>query len=155
LVIAGDFDVLAFDRVSGVRRWSFSPVDGYGPGVYLGGAGAGAVFAGSPAGRLYAIDDESGSLRWSALVENPDETTVFQPATDGHLVVAGYTTFPAPAVGGVVALDAATGRRLWRTAFPRGADASLATGWAGGPVFADRFIAATSGDGRIHAFDRQ
>src|SRR5262249_9143173 len=34
------------------------------------------------------------------------------------------------------------------------ADASLATGWAGGPVLTDRFVAATSGDGRIHAFDR-
>src|SRR5262249_51874663 len=69
--------------------------------------------------------------------------------------VAGYTTFSAPAIGGVVALDAATGHRRWLTVFPRGADASLATGWAGGPVFTDRFIAATSSDGRIHAFDPQ
>jgi outer membrane protein assembly factor BamB len=154
LVIAGDFDVVAFDRANGAVRWRFSPIDGYGPGIYLGTAAGGAVFTGSPAGRVYAIDQRSGMARWSALVADDGGTTVFQPATDRDLVVAGYTTFTAPPVGGVVALDAGTGRQRWRASFPRGVDTSLGTGWAGGPIFVDDFIVATSGDGQIHAFHR-
>src|SRR5262245_5137354 len=154
-VIAGDYDIVALDRANGVVRWQFSPTDGYGPGIYLGSAAGGLVFAGSPAGRLYGIEQDSGIPRWSTLiVDGDDVTTVFQPATDRELVVAGYTTFTAPTIGGVVALDAATGRQRWRTMFPPASSTRLGTGWAGGPVFTDGLITAASGDGRIYAFDR-
>ncbi|PWT82356.1 MAG: hypothetical protein C5B57_08810 [Blastocatellia bacterium] len=154
LVVAGDFDVVAFDRANGLPRWQFSPTDGYGPGIYLGSSAGGLVFAGSPAGRMYGIDQDSGLPRWSTLVvDEAGPTTVFHPVTDRELVVAGYTTFTAPTTGGVVALEAATGRRRWRTPFPRASGTRIGTDWAGGPVFTDRFIAAASGDGRIYAFD--
>jgi outer membrane protein assembly factor BamB len=154
VVVAGDYDVVAFERGSGAIRWRFAPTDGYGPGIYLGGANGGAVFTGSPAGRLYAIDRNTGSLRWSCVVANDANTTVFQPAVDDDLAVAGYTTFVAPSVGGVIAVDARTGRERWRVAFPRPADASLSTGSAGGPVLVDDLVVAASGDGTIYAFDR-
>jgi outer membrane protein assembly factor BamB len=154
LVVAGDYDLLAFDHLTGTLRWRFSPGDGYGPGMYLGDAAAGLVFTGSPAGRLYAVDGVSGASRWSALVSDDGNTTVFQPASDHNLVAAGYTTFVAPNRGGIVVLDASTGRERWRTAFPVPTNRSLGTGWAGGPVFIDDLIIASSGDGTIYAFSR-
>lgn len=154
VVAAGDYNVVGFDRETGAVRWRFDPRDGYGPGIYLGPARDGLVFTGSPAGRLYAIDDRTGSARWSSLVSSDGNTTVFAPAIDGDLVVAGYSTWVAPNVGGVVAVDAATGRERWRTAFPRPDDPTLSTNWGGGPVLFDDVVIATSGDGTIHAFDR-
>ena len=145
LVVAGDFDVVAFDRQRGSVRWRFSPTDGYGPGIYLGSAADGLVFTGSPAGRAYAIDTGTGTQRWSTLVrddtvgETVDRvgtdvagghgTTVFPPVTDGGDVFAPYTTFTAPTVGGVVALDATTGHMRWRASFPVRRTARW--GWAG------------------------
>lgn len=152
VIVAGDYDVIAFDRASGDFRWRFVPHVGYGAGIYLGSASNGLVFAGSPAGRLYAIDQITGEQRWSALVAEGANTTVFEPVTDGHIVAAGYTTFVAPNTGGVVVLDARTGRLQWRKAFPRSGDPPLASNWAGGPVISRDIIAATSGDGVIHGF---
>jgi outer membrane protein assembly factor BamB len=166
LVVAGDYDVVAFDRQRGSVRWRFSPADGYGPGIYLGSAAGGLVFTGSPAGRAYAIDARTGTQRWSTLVMNDSAdnvatgvvgghgTTVFQPVTDGGDVFAPYTTFTAPTVGGVVALEATTGHVRWRAAFPRPADSSLGTGWAGGPLVVDDVVLVVSGDGQIHGFNR-
>src|SRR6476659_684708 len=54
-IVAGDYALLAMDARTGQRLWRFEPSDGYGPGLYLGVAGNGLVFAGSPAGRLYAV----------------------------------------------------------------------------------------------------
>jgi outer membrane protein assembly factor BamB len=152
--VAGDYDIVAFDRVSGAIRWRFVPHDGYGAGIYLGAARNGLVFAGSPAGRLYAIDQRTGQERWSAHIADGVTTTVFEPVTDGRVVAAGYTTFVAPNTGGVVVVDARTGRLQWLKAFPRSGDPLLAANWAGGPVISGDVIAATSGDGVIHAYSR-
>jgi outer membrane protein assembly factor BamB len=155
VIVAGDYDVVAFDRTNGALRWRFSPVDGYGPGIYLGGASDGLAFTGSPSGRVYAVDDTSGDLRWSALIEGDGTSTVFQPAADRDLVVAGYTTFTAPARGGIVALDISTGHERWRTAFPRPDNASLGSAWAGGPLPMHDLIVAASSSGEIYGFDRR
>jgi hypothetical protein len=72
----------------------------------LGSAARDIIFTGSPAGRAYAIDASSGTLRWSTLVSGDGKTTVFQPATDGDLVVAGYTTFVALNTGALTAISA-------------------------------------------------
>jgi outer membrane protein assembly factor BamB len=154
VVVAGDYDVVAFDRTSGALRWRFSPVDGYGPGIYLGAAADGLVFTGSPSGRLYAIDDTSGEVRWSTLIEDDGTTTVFQPSADRGLVVAGYTTFSAPARGGIVALDVSTGHERWRAAFPRSDEPSLGSAWAGGPLSIQNFIVAASSRGEVYGLDR-
>lgn len=155
VAITGDYNVVAFDRRDGALRWRFTPTDGYAPGMYLGEAAGDLVFAGSPSGRLYAIDHRTGTARWSYLVEDDGKTTVYEPVSDGDAVVAGFTTFTAPNVGGVVLLDAASGRERWRTSFPRPADVSHDSGSAGGPVLLEDEVLAASAEGIVYAFDRR
>lgn len=154
VVVAGDYNVMAFDRRDGALRWRFTPADGYGPGIYLGATMGELVFTGSPSGRIYAIDHRSGTARWSALVADDDKTTVYPPVSDGEIVVAAYTTFDAPMTGGVIAVDVGTGRERWRAAFPRPADGLLDSAWGGGPLLLDTAVAAVSTDGTVFAFDR-
>ena len=44
--------------------------------------------------------------------------SILEPTTDGEIVVAGFTKFLHPAVGGVVAVDAVTGNTRWIAYFP-------------------------------------
>ncbi len=155
VVAAADYNVVAFDRRDGSLRWRFTPTDGYAPGIYLGAPSGELIFSGSPAARVYAIDHRTGTARWSSLVVDDGKTTVFQPVTDGEIVAAGYTTFTAPQTGGIVVLDAATGRERWRAPFPRPADPLLDSSWAGGPLLTQDIVIAVSGEGVIFAFDRQ
>ena len=155
VVVAGDYNLVGLDRATGSVRWRFVPALGYGPGVYLGEASGNFVLAGSPAGRLYAVSSATGELAWSATVANDGRTTVFPPVTDGAVVAAGYTTFLAPNTGGVVLLDAHTGRELWRAAFRRAAEPFLGTGSTGGPVLTPSAVVASSGDGTVYAFSRR
>jgi glucose dehydrogenase len=154
VVAAADIDIIAFDRRSGAMRWRFVPADGYGTGPYMGVAAEGLIFTGSATGRLHAIDDRTGRARWTAVVSDDDRTTVFGPEVDGDLVAAGYTTWVAPNIGGIVALDARSGRERWRTPFPRPSDPTLGTNWGGGPLIVGDLVIASSGDGVIYAFRR-
>lgn len=154
VVVAGDYNLVAFDRATGRRRWHFVPAVGHAPGIFLGGVAGGRVFAGSGAGRIYAVHTDSGELSWSALAAPTTDATVFAPVTDGRVVVAGYTVFSTPVTGGVAAFEVASGRPLWRTAFPPASDPLLGTGSTGGPVLAADVVAATRGDGQIFAFHR-
>ncbi len=155
VVVAGDYNLVAFDRRSGSVRWRFAPALGYAPGLYLGETTLSLVLAGSPAGRLYALSSTTGDLIWTTQVSQSPASTVFPPATDGHIVAAGYTVFDGPATGGVVCVDAATGRERWRAAFSRSSDLLLGTGSAGGPIVAGAIVIASSGDGRVYGFDRE
>jgi outer membrane protein assembly factor BamB len=154
VIVAGDYNLVAFDRTTGAQRWRFVPALGYAPGIYLGESSGGLVFAGSPAGRLYAIASETGNAVWSATVGGDPDSTMFKPVTDGRVVAVGYKTFGVPSTGGVALLEVATGRQLWRTVFPRAADPLLGTGSAGGPIIADPVIVASAGDGTVYGFNR-
>jgi outer membrane protein assembly factor BamB len=154
LIVVGDYDVVACERRTGAIRWRFHPVDGYGPGIYLGNAEKGVITAGSPAGRLYALDGNTGQVRWSTTVIDDGKTTVFPPSIKDKLVVASYTTFAAPATGGVVALRLASGEEIWRRPFPAAPAGRLgSTAAAGGPIVVDGVVIAADGLGRIHGFD--
>src|SRR5215813_6279528 len=154
VVVAGDYNLVAFDRISGEFRWRFVPAIGFAPGIYLGDVSRGLVFAGSPAGRIYAVSSLSGELVWSSVVATDGRTTVFQPATDGTDLVAGYTTFMSPHTGGVVVFDPVTGKERWRASFPQAQDPEIGTGSTGNPILVGRLVIASSGDGTIFAFDR-
>jgi outer membrane protein assembly factor BamB len=79
---------------------------------------------------------------------------MFEPivAAAGGLVAAGYSVYRIPTIGGVVVLDAATGRIRWRTEFPRQAP-MVPTNRTGGPVLVDDMLVASAGDGNVYAFD--
>jgi len=155
VVVVGDDNLLGIDRRAGTLLWRFEPDDGYGPGFYLGyeATADGVIYAGSPSGRLYAVDTLTGRPRWSTAVATDGKTTIYPPRFNGPYVAAGYTEFVAPSLGGLVLLDAATGRILWKRAFPAPRDRSLSVNWAGGPVFVDDLVVVSAGDGIIHAYD--
>jgi outer membrane protein assembly factor BamB len=154
LVLAGDYDIVAFDRATGKRKWRFKPSAGYAPGLYLGESAGRRVFAGSPSGRLYALDSQSGRQLWNHPVVLDGNTTVFAPIVSGDLVVAGFVTFTGPARGGLVAVEAATGRERWRVRLPVPSVPSIGAGPAGGPLAWRDALLVSSRDGTIWAFDR-
>ena len=154
-VIVGDYDVLALDRRTGRLLWRFSPEDGYAPGVYLGVVTEDSVYTGSPGARLHAIDVSNGRLRWSLPLKE-HQATVYQPILDRGIVLAGFTVFARPTRGGVVAVEARTGRERWRAHFPglpSGGERN--TAWAGGPVTWNHLVVAAASTGSIYAFDRR
>jgi outer membrane protein assembly factor BamB len=150
-VIAGDYDLYAFDRESGSPLWQFAPAKGYGPGYYLGAAARGVVFAGSPAGRLYAVDTATGGEQWSHEVAGTGAVTVYTPAESAGLVFATYTKFGPPDRGGIVALRADDGHLEWEFAFPLTVDSNFPTSAAGGVAVAGDLVFASSADGRVFA----
>jgi outer membrane protein assembly factor BamB len=141
-VVVGDGGIVAFDRASGRRMWRFEAPDGDDAGVFLGAADADLVVAGSPGGRLYAVDALSGAVRWTRDVAHGRRRVVFAPVHVGPLIVASFTTFDGPLAGGLVAF-ARTGRRRWTHRFGAGAGA------AGPPVAAGNAAAVARTDGHI------
>ena len=153
MVVAGDWDVVGFDRATGAREWTYEAPAGDGPGLFLGPARDGLVYTGSPGGKAYAIDTASGALRWMTTIVEGGTTSVFRPAVAGAVVAVGYSTFVIPNVGGLALLDAASGRLLWRTPFPSPKERWQHTNLAGGPLLAGDLVFGSAGDGNIYAFD--
>ena len=153
MVVAGDWDLVAFDRATGTRRWTYEAPSGDGPGLFLGPHHAGVIYTGSPGGRAYAIDATNGRLRWMTTVVEGNMTSVFRPVVDRNRVVVGYSTYVNPNVGGLAMLDADTGRLRWRTEFPKARERWQHTNLAGGPVLVDDLVFGSAGDGNIYAFD--
>lgn len=155
-LVVGDYNLLAFDTAGGRLLWRFIPADGDAPGIYMGDAVAGAVLAGSPSGRVYTVDAESGALRWSSPIGLDVPTTVYAPAAQGDSVAVTFTEFPphGPTRGGVAMLAANDGRVIWRRTFADHLAGLLGTNAAGGPLFRDDEVLASGGDGQIVAFDR-
>jgi outer membrane protein assembly factor BamB len=153
VVVVGDYNLVAFDRKTGSPRWRFVPSEGYGPGIYMGASTETHVLTGSPAGRVYSVELETGRLHWSTVVSSEGKTTVFSPVIRGPVVAAGFSEFTLPGVGGLVMMAADSGRLLWKRHFPPPDDPTLSTHVSGGPVFDGNVVIAGSGDGVIHAFD--
>lgn len=154
LVVVGDYNVVSFDAATGATRWRFVPAEGYGPGIYLGSVTGDLVLAGSPSGRVFAVNHKSGRLVWSAAIGPGPPTTVFAPASDVELVAAGYTRFATPQEGGIAVWDLASGRERWRATFPPGPAVMGGSRWAGGPILANNVIVASDSNGQVYGFDR-
>ncbi len=106
----------------------------------------GTVYAGSPSGRIDAIDLATGERRWSA------EEGAMSP-----VVTAGGAVFAVTDAAQLVRLDAATGERVWgvdlpyyRATFARKRQTTFAHY---GPVLAGGRLWIASSDGRLRAFD--
>jgi len=152
-VIAGDWDIVAFDKRTGARRWTFQADGGDGPGLFLGAAGAGTAYAGSVTGRVYAIDAATGRARWVARLEEKPMVSVFAPEVAGSRVVVGYSVYDNPNTGGLAALDASSGRLAWKTPFPKAAEPWRHVNRAGGPVIVGALVFGSAGDGNIYGLD--
>lgn len=151
LVIAGDYNITAFEKTSGVVAWRFVPSEGYAPGLFLGDGAPDVIMAGSPQGLVYAIDPRTGRLQWTHRLNLDPETTVYAPRIVGDVVVVSFATFKQPMSGGLMGLDRLTGRERWRQTI--GGTSGLASTPAASPVLAgDRGVVATR-DGVLHGFD--
>jgi outer membrane protein assembly factor BamB len=152
-VLVGEYDLVALDRLTGRRQWTFVPRDGYAPGPYLGDVHRDEVaFAGSASGHLHAVNARTGGIEWTAVVDPGQESTVYAPRVDGRQVIAGFTHHSAPSRGGLVALGISDGHERWRFTFPT---QTTSTHMAGGPIVTGEVAVAASGDGRIWAVDRE
>jgi outer membrane protein assembly factor BamB len=152
VVAFGDIDIHAFDRQTGASRWHFHGSDGDAPGaLYLATDGQ-TVFAGSPTGKVFAVDASNGALRWSALIAPEPKSWAFNPVFSNGTVYICVKRFTVPTTGGVVALDAATGDVRWRREFPPTPPLSSAACNQRVVVLAGLVVAA-SDDGHIYAMD--
>jgi outer membrane protein assembly factor BamB len=142
-VIAGDGGLVAFTH-TGIERWRFNPADGGNPGAYLGENAPDLLLAGSSNGRLWAVDTESGAVRWALDLSQKERLIVFAPVVSDGMVFAAFIAPDEVRTGGLVAVDLATGRERWRRRLS----------FAGGPLPAGAIVLAADQDGSIHAFDR-
>lgn len=147
IVMAGDYDLVGVERASGRRRWTSASSAPGGAAMHLGAAEGGVAFAGSVAGTLRAIEIASGRVLWATRVGEPSVTTVYAPVLAGTIVAATFSTFDDRPLGGLVVVDAATGRQKWRQVVAGSIGAS------GRPAVAGGTVMAASRDGTIHVFD--
>jgi polyvinyl alcohol dehydrogenase (cytochrome) len=127
-----DGTVYALDARTGCVRWTFKATAEVRTPVVLSRADlpelrgrAPLAFFGDLTGRVYALDSRTGRLAWKATVEDHPATTMTgAPAYyDGRLYVSVSSLEEAAAVSGyecctfrgsVVALDAVTGKQVWK-----------------------------------------
>jgi polyvinyl alcohol dehydrogenase (cytochrome) len=150
--------VLALDTRAGCARWAYRAGPGvrtslsYGP---LGAQGPKALVFGDGAGQVHAVDAATGRLIWKAEGRHdPNTMLTGAPILHGDRVIVPVSAFDVAramspqfecckAHGAVVALDAATGRRLWVAhtmpdAAPNGRKSSVGTtlyGPSGAPIW--------------------
>ena len=157
LVIAGDVVVMpdaalyAFDRVTGEPRWTFAPA-GDPPGAGFIATDGQTIYAGSFAGRVYAVDASTGTQRWMTQVGQTD-AILLRPTVREGAVYVGLKRLTVPNSGMVAALDAATGAVRWRVDVAA-TDPGLPSGVAGPLAFYRDLALVSVQDGSIRALDR-
>lgn len=105
------------------------------------------LYTGTPAGRIAALDADSGETVWTA------EDGVVSP-----MVVAGGSVFGVTDKAELLRLDAATGQGIWRIGLPYFAPARNERRIRDvfphyGPVLAGGRLWVASGDGQLRGFD--
>lgn len=124
IYVSAPFDrVYAVNAATGKTLWSFDPhvgIDRYrnswssrtnrGVAVW-----AGKVYVGTGDCRLIALNAATGRQIWQTTVCNADETGITgSPRVGGGKVYIGYNGGDTGVRGSVLAVDAATGRHVWR-----------------------------------------
>jgi len=136
VVYIGSYDgsLDAIDLHTGEVRWSYetgAAVQEPNLQIPLGITGSAAmaadvVYIGDAAATVHAIDVESGEARWSTLVDDQPEASIWSsPVVMDHVVYVGVASIAKEVGfrGSVVALDAVSGDLLWQTFMvPEGAD---------------------------------
>lgn len=151
LLLVPAWHLYAFDRKSGVLRWTFKR-DGDFPGARQLTIANGVVFA--TGRKLYAVDARTGMLRWELnMNEEP-----FRPAYMDEVVyftTRGDRGGGALGAGHAVAARAATGEIIWKFPLPDATDAS----WIGGSIglagVTSSLVVVPARNGRVYGLDRQ
>lgn len=121
-------DVYALDATQGCVHWAYKANAGIRSGVVVGEAnGVPAVFFGDRSAVMYALDAASGQLLWKTRpVEHLLATATATPQFYKGVLYQGFSSIEEALVvdpnavcctfrGSVAALDAATGRIIWRS----------------------------------------
>jgi outer membrane protein assembly factor BamB len=145
------WDLYGLDRQTGRVRWKLAPPDDFpGAGVMLGEDGD--LYA--TGFHLYRVDAATGAVRWRAeLGEQP-----FAPVQKDGVVYVG-TRGEIPGSNGVlgaghtVAVEAATGRVLWKTPIPAPEEPANGGVVGAGALTAELYI-VSSPNGRVYALER-
>jgi outer membrane protein assembly factor BamB len=111
-------NVYALDARTGRLVWKrrLNSVNGGPNGL---AAGYGRLF-GVTSTTVFALDRRTGRLEWSRRVTVPTRPLDIAPAVGGGLVFAGTTAQVAGGKGALLALDASSGRIVWRSSTVRG-----------------------------------
>ena len=118
------------------------------------------VYCGSGwTGHSYGVDAATGRERWVTKITPDTQVSVHSPVLVDNVVYVGYTNIqvaPGPnpsgrTTGGVVAMDAKTGRIRWQVALPK-VDSARSSMTRGVAVAAGLVIAAPN-EGTVYALD--
>ena len=151
LVVVGNraYDLLGLRAATGEVAWKryvwFSWIES--SAVVVDGV---AYVGSSDAALVLAVDAKSGRPLWQADVYG---WAWGQPAvTDGRVYVgtSSQAGYPSSHRAGVMALDRASGKAVWRYESP--AAASGAFGFPGSPAVGEGFVFVSGLDGRLYAF---
>ncbi len=124
--------VYAIDSRSGCVHWSYAARAGVRSAISVGRLGKGvparyAAWFGDVHGRVYAVDAATGELLWTAVADEHPTARIsgapklyrgrlFVPVSSMEEGLGGSMLYPCCSFrGSVVALDARTGRQLWKT----------------------------------------
>jgi outer membrane protein assembly factor BamB len=147
-------EIVAALRDGGTRTWA-TRVAGSRPGVGHGGIRditgdpvvvGSTIYAANPAGRMAAIDAETGATVWTA-----------REGATGPVWPAGGSLFLVSDIGELVRLDARDGSRIWGVPLPyytRDRERRRAEVFTHhGPILAGGRLIVASNDGMLRSFD--
>jgi polyvinyl alcohol dehydrogenase (cytochrome) len=125
---SADEHVYALDAKTGCVAWAFDAGSGVRTAITVGSIGdRWATFFGDQSGNAYAVDATAGTLLWKTHVDAHPQTvitgapllsggTLYVPASSTEEGMAVNPSYPCCTFrGSVSALDAATGKTLWKT----------------------------------------
>ena len=124
-------DLFALDAKTGCIQWRIEVEAGIRSAVTIGQSSARdsrfAAYFGDQSANVYAVDAESGKLLWKVKVDNYSRAAItgapqlyggrlYVPVSSREESQVGDPKYPCCAFrGSVVALDAATGKQIWKT----------------------------------------
>ena len=152
-------ETVAIDATTCVLRWKFTyqpDEDRVAPSTRGVALLDGRIFRGTGDGRLIALDAATGKLLWKSVIAAPrlGESTAAAPLAANGVVYMGIGGSEVGVRGRVVALDAATGKELWRfNTIPMGTERGAET-WqrpgtaktGGGGVWGAMSLDVTTGE---------
>ncbi|HET9229038.1 MAG TPA: PQQ-binding-like beta-propeller repeat protein, partial [Thermoanaerobaculia bacterium] len=128
----------ALERSNGTVRWKHAFPGGVGAQILRRGD---AAFAVTASGEVVAVDLESGGIVWKTSPPAEVGDRQLDPALDGDRLFVGWR--PGP----VEALDASTGRRIWRTDLGERLNTSV--------VVVGSTVVVGTLSGRLHRLNRE